>query len=160
MPHRNGRLIAINAADAPPRTKASNYPAPFAQRMQQRVKQPLGDLFGLTNFGVNLTRIAPGGVSALHHRHSAQDEFVYVLEGDLVLVTDEGQTMLKAGMCAGFPKGGTAHHLRNMSDRDAVILEIGDRTPGDEVGYPADDIAARLDKEGRWVFTHKDGEAY
>src|SRR5258706_9169209 len=94
--------VALVAAEAPPRTKPSNYPEPFASRMAGRVKRPLGDLFGLTNFGVNLTRLTPGAVSALLHAHSRQDEFIYILEGQPTLVTDAGETPLGPGMCAGF----------------------------------------------------------
>ena len=150
----------IHATEAPPRTRRSNYPEPFATRMARREKRPLGDLFGLRNFGVNLTRIAPGGESALFHRHSRQDEFVYVLEGELVLVTDEGEHLMTAGMCMGFPAAGTAHQLVNRSQRDAVYLEIGDRTAGDEGTYPRDDIQAALGADGKWGFTHKDGTPY
>src|SRR5437870_7517257 len=93
---------AIDAAEAPLRIKPTNYPEPFASRMAGREKRPLGDLFGLTNFGVNLTRLAPGAVSALRHAHSRQDEFVYVLAGQPTLVTDVGDLPLQPGMCAGF----------------------------------------------------------
>lgn len=154
-----GRPVAIRAASAPLRTKPSNYPEPFAGRMAGREKRPLGDLFGLRNFGVNLTRLLPGGESALLHRHSRQDEFVYVLEGEPTLVTDEGEVALAPGMCAGFPAQGIAHQLVNRTDRDVVYLEIGDRTPGDEGSYPRDDLRAVLE-EGRWVFTRKDGRPY
>jgi uncharacterized cupin superfamily protein len=99
--------VALVARDVAPRTKPSNYPEPFASRMKGREKRGLGDAFGLTNFGVNLTRLAPGAVSALRHAHSAQDKFVYVLEGEVVLRTDEGETLLTAGMCAGFAHGCT-----------------------------------------------------
>ena len=150
----------IKASSAPPRTLRSNYPEPFATRMARREKRPLGDRFGLKNFGVNLTRIAPGGESALFHRHSRQDEFVYVLEGELVLMTDEGEHVMTPGMCMGFPAAGTAHQLVNRSGRDAVYLEIGDRTAGDEGTYPRDDIAAALGADGKWVFAHKDGTPY
>jgi uncharacterized cupin superfamily protein len=151
--------LAIVAADAAPRTKQSNYPEPFLSRMGKREKRPLGDVFGLKNFGVNLTRLAPGGESALLHRHSKQDEFVYILEGRPTLVTDRGEVQLTPGMCAGFPAAGLAHQLVNRTDRDVVYLEIGDRTPGDEGTYPADDIAAKLTPNG-WAFTHKDGTPY
>jgi uncharacterized cupin superfamily protein len=151
---------AVFANDAPPRTKRTNYPEPFAARVNGRLKHPLGELFGLRNFGVNLTRLAPGAASSLHHRHSRQDELIYVLEGEATLFTDAGETVLRPGMVAGFPAGGTAHHLENRGDRDCVILEIGDRTPGDEVSYPADDIAAVLGKDGRWYFAHKDSTPY
>jgi uncharacterized cupin superfamily protein len=151
---------AVFANDTPPRTKRTNYPEPFAARVNGRLKHPLGELFGLRNFGVNLTRLAPGAASSLHHRHSRQDELIYVLEGEATLFTDDGETTLRPGMVAGFPAGGTAHHLENRGDRDCVILEVGDRTPGDEVSYPADDIAAVLGKDGRWYFAHKDGTPY
>jgi uncharacterized cupin superfamily protein len=128
--------------------------------MAGRVKHPLGDLFGLTNFGVNLTRLAPGAVSALHHRHTKQDEFVYIVEGEPTLVADVGETPLAPGMCAGFAAGGTAHHLHNRSGRDVVYLEVGDRSAGDAASYPDDDIAAALGVDGRWVFTRKDGTPY
>jgi uncharacterized cupin superfamily protein len=154
------RPLAIAAADAPPRTKPSNYPEPFFSRMAGREKRPLGDRFGVTNFGVNLTRLVPGGESALLHRHTRQDEFVYVLEGTPTLVTDEGEVVLAPGMCAGFPAGGTAHHLVNRTEADVVYLEIGDRTAGDEASYPADDLAAVLGPDGRWIFTRKDGTSY
>jgi uncharacterized cupin superfamily protein len=152
--------IAIVAADAAPRTKPSNYPEPFFSRMGRREKRPLGDVFGLKNFGVNLTRLAPGGESALLHRHSRQDEFVYILEDTPTLVTDRGEAVLSPGMCAGFPAAGLAHHLVNRTDRDVVYLEIGDRTPGDEGAYPSDDIQAKLGPSGTWQFTHKDGRPY
>jgi uncharacterized cupin superfamily protein len=150
----------ILAGAAAPRTKASNYPAPFAARMAGRSKRPLGDLFALKSFGVNLTTLLPGGTSSLFHRHSVQDEFIFVLEGELVLVTDAGEHELRPGMCFGFPAGGTAHHLINRSDKEASYLEIGDRQPGDEVSYPNDDLKAVLDPERRWIFAHKDGTPY
>jgi len=152
--------VAIVAADAPPRTKPSVYPEPFFSRMAGRRKQPLGDLFGLANFGVNLTRIAPGGMSALRHAHSRQDEFVYVLEGHPTLHTDEGRARLSPGMCAGFRAGtGNGHRLVNETKEDVVYLEIGDRTPGDEGSYPDDDLKAVM-AEGKWTFFHKDGTPY
>jgi uncharacterized cupin superfamily protein len=127
------KLIAINASEAPTRTKASNYPEPFASSMGGREKHPLGDLFGLTNFGVNLTRLAPQAISALRHAHTKQDEFVYILEGYPMLCTDEGRTQLSPGMCAGFKAGtGNAHHLINETLEDVLYLEIGDRTAGDK----------------------------
>lgn len=152
---------AIAAREAPPRTKPSNYPEPFFSRMEKRLKRPLGDLFGLTNFGVNLTVLHPGGESALRHAHTRQDEFIYILEGAPTLITDAGETPLTPGMCAGFKAGtGDAHHLVNRTERDVVYLEVGDRTPGDAGSYPDDDIVADLASDGRWVFTHKDGSPY
>lgn len=153
-------VLAIEATAAAPRAKASNYPEPFASRVQGRVKRPLGDLFSLTNFGVNLTELAPAAESALLHRHSRQDEFVYILEGTPTLVTDQGEELLQPGMCAGFPAGGHAHHLVNRTDQIVRYLEIGDRTPGDEGSYPADDLVAVMGTDGKWAFTRKDGTQY
>ena len=152
--------LAIIAAEAPPRTKPSNYPEPFFSRMAKREKRQLGDLFGLRNFGVNLTTLAPGGESALLHRHSKQDEFIYILAGEPTLFTDVGETRLAPGMCAGFPARGVAHQLVNRTDTDVVYLEMGDRTAGDEGSYPRDDLEAVMDGEGRWAFRHKDGSPY
>jgi len=150
-------LIALRAEDAPPRTKPSNYPEPFASMMAGRLKRPLGDLFGLSNFGVNLTHLAPNSVSALRHAHMKQDEFIYVLQGRPVLITDEGRTQLEPGMCAGFKAGtGNGHALVNESAEEVVYLEVGDRTPGDTVTYPDDDLQATL-VDGSWKFAHKDG---
>ncbi|MBV9250549.1 MAG: cupin domain-containing protein, partial [Acetobacteraceae bacterium] len=113
--------------------------------------------FGLTVFGVNLTRLAPGAWSMAHHKHKRQDELIYVLEGTPVLVTDAGETQLSPGMCAGFPAGGAAHHLENRSSTDAVILEVGDRTSGEEIECPNDDVRAILEPNGGWRFAHIDG---
>ena len=154
------KMAALVASNAPPRTKSSNYPEPFASRMAGRLKRPLGDLFGLKNFGVNLTHLRPGAVSALHHKHSRQDEFIYVLEGEPTLVSDVGETRLGPGMIAGFPAGGTAHHLENRTERECVLLEVGDRTQGDEVTYPMDDIRAVMGKDEKWQFVHKDARPY
>ena len=151
---------AINAADAPLRTKLSNYPEPYASMMTGRIKRPLGDLFGLKSFGVNHVTLRPGAVSALHHRHAIQDEFVLVISGRVTLVHDAGETVLTPGMCAGFPHGGTAHHLANRSEEDATYLEIGDRQPGDSAEYPRDDIQALMGADGKWRFAHKDGTPF
>jgi uncharacterized cupin superfamily protein len=152
--------IACVAADAPPRAKPSTYPEPFATLMRGREKRALGDLFGLTNFGVNLTRLAPGGLSALRHAHTRQDEFVYILRGHPTLVTDEGRTPLSPGMCAGFKAGtGNGHHLVNETDDEVVYLEVGDRVPGDEASYPDDDMKAVI-ADGKYRFLHRDGTPY
>jgi len=151
---------AIVAAQAPPRTKPSIYPEPFASRMQGRVKHPLGDLFGLTNFGVNLTRLLPGAGSALRHAHSRQDEFIYILQGNPVLLTDAGETPLAPGMCAGFKAGtGNAHHVLNRTNEEVIYLEVGDRSAGDSAEYPDDDLQAAV-TDGKWQFAHKDGTSY
>ena len=152
--------LAIDATSVPPRTKPSNYPEPFFSRMSKREKRQLGDHFGLKNFGVNLTRLFPGGESALLHRHSRQDEFVYILQGEPTLVTDDGEIVLRPGMCAGFPAQGRAHQLVNRTKLDVVYLEIGDRSAGDEGFYPADDLQAASGPDGKWIFTHKDGTRY
>ena len=152
--------VAIVAAEAAPRAKASNYPEPYATMMKGRLKRPLGEVFGLANFGVNLTTLAPGATSSLRHAHSRQDEFVYILSGRPTLVTDAGETELSRGMCAGFKAGtGDAHHLVNRGTDDVVYLEVGDRSPHDEAEYPDDDIAARLGENG-WTFVHKDGTPF
>jgi uncharacterized cupin superfamily protein len=152
--------IAVPAATVAPRTKPSNYPEPFFSRMAKREKRQLGDVFGLKNFGVNLTRLMPGGESALLHRHSKQDEFIYILEGEPTLVTETAEMTLSPGMCAGFPAAGEAHQLINRTGKDVLYLEVGDRTPGDEGSYPKDDIQAVLGADGKWIFTHKDGRRY
>ena len=160
MSNDASRPVALLAADVPPRAKLSNYPEPFFFRMKGRDKRPLGDLFGLMNFGVNLTRLKPGGSSSIRHAHTKQDEFVYILEGRPTMITDAGRTALKAGMCAGFRAGtGDAHQLVNETDEEVVYLEIGDRTDGDAVTYPDDDLAV-VTIDGRRVMAHKDGTPY
>ena len=152
--------MAIAALEVPPRAAVSFYPEPFASRMNGRSKRQLGEFFGLKNFGVNLTRLAPRSASSLRHAHARQDEFVYVVEGTPTLVTDEGRRVLAPGDCVGFPCGtGNAHHLVNESDDPVLYLEIGDRTRGDEVSYPDDDLEVG-ELEGRRRFLHKDGTPY
>lgn len=156
----NTKIHTITALCAAPRTTPSSYPEPFRSMMNGRVKRPLGDLFGLTSFGVNITVVAPGAVSALRHAHSKQDEFVYVVSGTLALYSGDGRTELHAGMCAGFKAGtGNAHRLVNETTSDVVYLEVGDRTPGDEVIYPDNDLVAQF-VDGSWHFFHKDGKPY
>jgi uncharacterized cupin superfamily protein len=152
--------VAIVAAEAAARTTPSNYPEPFASRMSGRTKRPLGDVFGLVNFGVNLTRLAPGARSALRHSHTKQDEFVYILQGHPTLHTDEGMKQLSPGMCAGFRAGtGNGHCLINETQEEVLYLEVGDRTPGDHGSYPDDDLRAAF-SDGKWRFTHRDGTPY
>lgn len=159
MPHDHPP-IAVTAAQTPARAKPSVYPAPFAAMMAGREKHPLGDLFGLKNFGVNWTRLPPHAVSALRHAHTRQDEFIYILQGHPTLYTDQGSTVLAPGMCAGFPAGtGNAHRLVNESAEEVVYLEVGDRTPGDAATYPDDDLQAEL-VDGTWKFSHKNGQPY
>ena len=160
MTTRSATPIAVIAHETPSRRKPSVYPEPFASRMVGRDKKVLGDLFGLANFGVNLTRLEPGALSALRHAHALQDEFIYVLQGSPVLITNAGETQLKPGMCAGFKAGtGDGHHLLNRSKEDVVYLEVGDRTPGDSATYPDDDLQA-VAMNGAWQFLHKDGTSY
>lgn len=142
------------------RRVGSNYPAPFQAAVARREKRALGDAFGLKNFGVNLTRLPPGCASAQRHWHSKQDELVYVVEGELTLVTDAGEQVLTPGMAAGFPAGRTdGHMLVNRTERDALYLEVGDRSPGDEVDYPDIDLLIRW-IDGERSYVHKDGTPY
>lgn len=149
--------LAIRADSVSAQKGQSNYPDPFAARVAGRTKRKLGDVFGLKNFGVNLTTLDPGGESALLHRHGVQDEFVYILEGEAVLRTGEEEVVLTPGMCAGFRARGVAHQLVNRSDRPVTYLEIGDRLPGDSGEYPEDDLAVRMGEDGRWQFSRKAG---
>jgi uncharacterized cupin superfamily protein len=153
--------VAIEAAAMPVTRPGRGYPEPFATRVAGRVRRQLGDFFGLTNFGVNLTRLPPGGLSALRHTHTREDEFIYVIEGEPVLVTNVGETQLRPGMCAGFKAGsGDGHHLLNRTTHDVVYLEIGDRNSGDTVVYPDDDIGRALAPDGSRHFVHNDGRPY
>ena len=151
--------VAIKATDAAPRTTPPAYPVIFHARIGDRTKRPLGDLFGLKNFGVNVTTLAPGARSALQHSHSLQDEFIFILAGEAVLVTGEIETILGPGMCAGFPAGNASHHLENRGHAPVDYLEIGDRTVDDAVDYPHDDLATTM-KDGKRIFHRKDGTAY
>ena len=156
----NAAPAPVAAAEVPPRAQPSNYPQPFASRMAGREKRAPGDHFGPKNFGVNLTRLAPGAVSSLRHARASQDELIFALEGHPVLRTDAGDTPLAPGVCAGFRAGsGDAHQLLNPSGVDVLYLEVGDRCAGDTASYPHDDLMAAL-VEGRWCFTHKDGRPY
>jgi uncharacterized cupin superfamily protein len=154
------QLSTIHVNEASPRIKPSNYPEPFASKMTGRIKRPLGDLFALKNFGVNHVTLPPGTVSALHHRHSVQDEFVLVLSGEVTLILDDQEIIMTAGMCAGFPSNGSAHHLVNRSAVEATYIEVGDRAPGDVGSYPRDDLQAVMGANGQWQFAHKDGTPY
>ena len=151
----------LPAAEVPAPSKKSNYPEPYASLMNGRIKRKLGDFFQLKNFGVNLTTLSPGSISALKHRHSQQDEFIYVLSGTPTLVYGSHEYVLGPGECIGFRAGeGSAHHLVNRSENTVTYLEIGDRTSGDDVVYPDDDICAKSEADGTWAFTHKDGRPY
>jgi uncharacterized cupin superfamily protein len=140
--------------------RASGYPQPFKSRMGDRAKRRLGDACGLTKLGVNLVTLGAGGQSALRHWHTLEDEFVYVLEGEVHLVTGSGEQVLKAGMCAGYAAGKRdAHHFINRSTRPASYLEIGLRLDSDTAFYPDDDLMWIETEEGT-VAAHKDGRRY
>lgn len=149
----------VNAKDVPARQKPSNYPEPFASRMKGRTKRQLGDVFGLKSFGVNLTELAPHAESALLHKHSRQEEFIYILHGKPTLVLEDSEHKLGPGMCMGFSPSGSAHKLVNRTSETVTYLEMGNRVEGDEGFYPADDLIAFLDK-GVWTWKHKDGSSY
>lgn len=144
-----------------PESNATSYPGPYRQDNLGRHNRRLGQHAGLRNFGVNITRIVPGGQSSHRHAHTRQDEFVYVLEGEAVLQTNGGEQTLGRGMCAGFPAGtGDAHRFVNRGDSDVLLLVVGDRSGGDEVLYPDIDMHGRVQPDGSFRFFHKDGTPY
>ena len=139
----------------------SGYPEPFKSRMGDRTKRRLAAACGIKNLGVNLVTLGPGGQSALRHWHTLEDEFVYVLEGEVVLVTNEGEQTLKAGMCAGYPAGSkNGHHFINRSQKPAKYLEMGTNVPGDTAFYPDDDLRLMETEDEGMVYAHKDGRRY
>jgi len=143
-----------------PEQSTTGYPEPYKSRVAGRYKRRLGDAAGLRNFGVNLTRLDPGAESSMRHWHAKQDEFVYILEGEVTLVTGAGRQKLKPGMAAGFPAGkADGHQLVNETKKPVLYLEIGDRAPGDGATYSDVDLAANL-VDGKWAFTHKDGSPH
>jgi uncharacterized cupin superfamily protein len=136
-----------------PAQQIASYPKEFAQVISGREKQRIGDAAGLTQFGVNITRIKAGSASALRHWHEREDEFVYMLEGELVLCENDGETVLKAGDAAGFKAGsGVAHCLVNRTERDAIYLEVGTRAESERVHYPDVDFMMERDASGRRYF--------
>jgi len=144
-----------------PESNASSYPAPYRDAQRKRYFRRLADFANLKNYGVNLVRVLPGGQSSARHAHSKQDEFVYVIAGELVLVTDDGEQTVTPGTCIGFPAGtGDGHHFLNRTEKDATFLVIGDRTPNDEVDYPDLDMQFKADPDGVRCFLHKDGTPY
>jgi uncharacterized cupin superfamily protein len=156
-----GRTEPMAALEVPSQ-QSSVYPQPFQEVVQGRIKHKLGNVFALTNFGVNLTILEPGASSALQHHHSKQDEFVYILKGTATLRLGEKEFTMTAGDCVGFKAGeGIGHCIANRHDSAESLeyLEIGDRTAGDEVAYPEVDLKAQ-DVNGQWVFTRKSGEPY
>jgi uncharacterized cupin superfamily protein len=138
----------------------SPYPSPHDQLVIGRHRSRLSPALGLTKFGVNIVRIEPGAMSSARHWHSEQDEFVYILEGEATLVTDEGETTLSAGMAAGFPAGNpNGHTLANRSDSDVLAMEVGDRPRVEDVTYPDIDMANEV-RDGKPRFIHKDGSSF
>ena len=155
----NLRLPALDPSTVEERRR-SGYPEPYRSRMGDRAKRALGDACGLTRFGVNLVTLGPGAQSALRHWHTLEDEFVYVLEGEVVLVTNDGEQVLRAGHCAGYPAAARdAHHFVNRSNGPARYLEIGNRERGDNAFYPDDDLMWIEDENGTYG-AHKDGRRY
>jgi uncharacterized cupin superfamily protein len=148
----------IDVEKAPIR-RGTGYPPPFDARCRDRVRAKLGDAAGLTQFGVNLLRLPPGQWSSQRHWHTAEDEFVYVLEGEGVLVTDAGEEVLKPGDCAGFPAGApNGHHIQNRSDRELVLLEVGSRRPAEDAcDYPDIDMVL---PDARAGYHRRDGTPY
>ena len=152
-------LPALDPATIEART-GTNYPEQFNENISAREKRRLGEALGLTRLGVNLTRLKPGLMSSQRHWHSHEDEFIFVLEGELVLISDGGEQVLGPGMVAGFPAGsGDGHHLINRLDADALYLEVGNNDKADDVTYPDMDLIRRV-KDGNRVFLHKDGTPY
>jgi len=153
------KTAVVDTDDVQPRI-GTGYPEAFAQKCLGREKKVLGDLFGLSQFGVNLTTLPPGQWSALRHWHEREDEFVYVVSGELVLVDDDGEHVLGAGMCAGFPAGvRNGHHVINRSDQPASFIEIGTRAQTEHAEYPDEDLIAEKDEKGFHFFNRK-GEPY
>jgi uncharacterized cupin superfamily protein len=154
------RMPALDPALVPPRS-TSGYPEPFRARVLPREKRALGDLLGLTKIGINLTTLSPGKESSMRHFHTREDEFVFVLEGEVVLRTDEGEQVLAAGACAGFPAGSNnGHHLVNRSDRPARYLEVSNRDREDSAAYPDVDLVYTKASDGTALYSHKDGTPY
>ncbi len=150
MPKLDPRSIPLH--------KGSSYPAPFDREPAERIRQRLGDAGGLTQFGVNLLQLPPGAWSSQRHWHSAEDEFVYVISGEVVLVTDSGEQVLRAGDCAAFPRNvPDGHHLVNRSRSAAICLEVGSRIPGDFTTYPDIDMLFDPAVDG---YIHRDGTPY
>ena len=143
---------------AVPERKGSGYPPPFDAPCAERVRQRLGDAGGLTDFGVNLMRLPPGNWSSQRHWHSHEDEFVYVLEGEITLVEDHGESVLKPGDAAGWKADSRVGHcLINRTDKDALYLEVGTRSKAERVHYPDVDFRMERDDKGRrWM--RKSGE--
>jgi uncharacterized cupin superfamily protein len=148
------------ALDIPVTGPKSVYPEPFARLVEGRRRMRLGNHFGLTQFGVNLTELAPGAISALYHAHEREDEFIYVVAGTPTLVAGGQDHLLQPGECCGFKAGnGVAHQLVNRTQAPVLFIEVGHRSAEERVDYPNDDLLYRKTAEG-WAMTHKDGRPY
>ncbi len=153
-------MPVVENPEALPARRGTMYPAPHGEGFEGRVKRAMTEALGLTQFGVNMTTLEPGARSSLRHCHAAEDEFIHVLSGEIVLVTNEGECVLRPGMSAGFPHGdGNAHQLVNRSSGPATYLEIGTRLPDDDVDYPDIDMMGSK-REGRYRFYRRNGEPF
>ena len=151
---------ALDPQTIMPRIGIAPYPEKYRGPVAGRERRILGDPCGIKSFGVNLTTVPPGGWSSQRHWHSREDEFIFIVEGDLVLVTDDGEQILRAGQAAGFPaNSGDGHHFINRSSKAATILEIGGRDPQDAVDYSDVDMMVRPTPQGR-KFSDKKGNAF
>jgi uncharacterized cupin superfamily protein len=154
------RKPVLDPGTVVPRT-TSIYPPIYAKEIAGREKRALGDQFGLDQFGVNLTTLAPGTWSSHRHWHAKEDEFIYILDGEVSLIDDDGEHLLKTGMCTGFKAGvANAHHLINKSGKPALILEVGSRMPGERSSYAEADMLAVKGEDGKWRLTRKDGSSF
>ena len=155
------RTKPIRAEDVAATKGETIYPKPFASAVAGRTKRRLGDVFGLTNFGINLTHLDPGAVSALTHWHSVQDEFVYVLQGVATVAFGDMEYELEAGDCIGFKAGtGIAHQVVNRTGEPVTYIEVGDRSPGEKGEYSDADLTFEYGTDGSLIAMHKDGTPY
>jgi len=155
------RTKPIRAEDVKARKGETIYPKQFSSAVAGRTKRRLGDAFGLTNFGINLTHLDPGAVSALVHWHSVQDEFIYVLEGVATVVFGDIEYQLVPGECIGFKAGtGIAHQVVNRTDGPVTFIEIGDRSPGEQGEFSEADLTFKFATDGSLKAMHKDGTPY
>jgi uncharacterized cupin superfamily protein len=155
-----GERCWLDPSEVPVR-RGGGYPHPYAEPLRGREKRALGDPLGLTQFGVNLVTLPPGNWSSQRHWHANEDEFVYIVEGEVTPVTDAGETILGPGMTAGFPAGGAdGHHLINRSDKPVVYLEVGTRAKTETAQYSDIDLVWRREEDGHSAFTRRNGEPY
>lgn len=141
-------------------TAGTTYPLAFRAKVEARIKRRLGDVVGLSQFGINLVTMPPGAWSSQRHWHTQEDEFIYIISGELVLVTGSGETVMRAGDCTGFPAGhADGHHLINRTAKDATYIEVGTRSPDEDVDYPDIDMIARR-RAGKSAYLNRKGEPY